>query len=166
MATFTEVLPATQTHANRAMTWEPAGNGCGVLAITDTKTHTRYGVCRRPIGKGFAGVAFKLTKADGEVYCVRVGDAAEDVSCDCKGFAFGRGKPCKHVAAVRGMIENGWLPALPDTREAAWERIDRMFAAAAKEEAKRNDAKERKRAKFLADQAAYSARLKAMGKLQ
>src|SRR4051794_24428386 len=91
------------------MTWEPAAAGVGTLTVTDTRTHTRYGVVELPVGRGFGGRAVKLSKADGEVYCVRVGTRPGDHSCDCAGFAYGRGKPCKHLAALTALHENGWL---------------------------------------------------------
>lgn len=108
MAVFTEVLPATKSVTHRAMTWNPVRRGVGVLEIADTRTHTRYAVCELAVGAGFSGWAFKLTKTDGEIYCVCVGDRVGEHSCDCKGFVFGRGKACKHIAAVVGMLDNGW----------------------------------------------------------
>lgn len=96
------------------MTWNPATAGIGVLTVTDTRTHVRYGVCELPIGRGFSGRAVKLTKGNGEVYVCRVGERAGDHHCDCKGFSFGRGKACKHITALAALIENGWL----DEREA------------------------------------------------
>jgi len=46
----------------------------------------------------------------------------------------------------------------------AWNKIDRIFTEASKQEAKRIDAKEKKRLKMIAGQEAYKQRLIAMGK--
>lgn len=123
---FTELLPATKTHANRAMTWTPATATTGVLTVTDTRVHVRYAVCELPVGRGFTGRAFKLTKADGEIYCVRVGERPGDVSCDCAGFTFGRGKPCKHITAVRTALDVGFM--CRDERETVTDRAAEVEA--------------------------------------
>jgi predicted nucleic acid-binding Zn finger protein len=130
-ATFTEVLEPTATHKNRALTWMPAATGVGVLTVTDSRIHVRYGVCELPVGKGFSGRAVKLSKADGEVYCVRVGERAGDDHCDCKGFSYGRGKPCKHISALAALLENGWLDELETVsdRAAEIEEKDSYYAA-------------------------------------
>jgi len=129
--TLTEVLPASRTSPNRAMTWTPATVGIGTLTVTDTRTHVRYGVCELPLGKGFSGRAVKLTKGDGEAYCVRVGERAGDHHCDCAGFSYGRGKACKHIAALAALVENGWLDELETVsdRAAEVEAKDSYYAA-------------------------------------
>ena len=110
MTTYTEVLPGTKTSPHRAVTWTPCGCGCGVLTVSDRRTHTRYAVCEVAVGKGFSGRAFRLTKAGGaEHYTARVGGHESDHDCDCPGHAYGRGKACKHVAAVRALLANDWL---------------------------------------------------------
>ena len=119
--TLTELLPPTTTHSHRALTWTPATVGVGTLTVTDTRTHVRYGVCELPVGRGFSGRAVKLTKGDGEVYCVRVGERAGDHSCDCKGFSYGKGKACKHIAALAALLENGWLDELETVTDRAAE---------------------------------------------
>ena len=112
--TFTEVLAPTLTSKNRAMTWAPADAGCGVLTVTDSRSHTRYAVCEFDIARGFAGRAFKLTKSTREIYVVRFGPGS-DMSCDCKGFTYGGGKrTCKHVDACRELIANDWLKTPAD----------------------------------------------------
>ena len=122
MPRFTEVLEPTATHKNPAMTWTPAATGVGVLSVTDTRAHVRYGVCELPVGKGFGGRAVKLTKGDGEAYCVCVGERAGDNSCDCAGFSYGRGKACKPISAL---LENGWLNELETVNDRAAEVEER-----------------------------------------
>jgi hypothetical protein len=114
MTTFTDVLPASTTHMNRAMTWTPGDRpGTGSLTVTDTRTHVTYAVHELPVGRGFTGRAVRLTKADGERYAVRCGSADHDHSCDCAGHTYGRGKPCKHVEALRALLANGCDPSRP-----------------------------------------------------
>jgi hypothetical protein len=98
MATFTELLPASKTSPSRAMTYTPVCDGVGTLELADKKTFTRYAVARQPFG----GVRF--TKAGGADTYVATAHA-----CDCAGFTFGKGKPCKHVDAVRVLEANDLL---------------------------------------------------------
>lgn len=98
MPTFTDLLPPTRTSPNRAVKYTPACSGVGVLELTDNRSHTRYALVRQPFG------GYRLTKAGGsETYVVTVGQ------CECKGFVFGNGKPCKHITALETVIGNGWL---------------------------------------------------------
>lgn len=101
-------MPSTKTHANRAIKYTPACHGIGVVELTDSRSHTRYAVAVQPFG----GV--RLTKSDGETYVVVPG------SCECAGFVFGKGKPCKHLTAVETLIGNGWLEQ--DERETVTDR--------------------------------------------
>jgi hypothetical protein len=127
MTTFTEVLPATKSSENNAMQWTPGEvPGTGTLVV-----HTqRASVCYRVTE--FAtdwGRGFHLTKdgtpgsdAASESYDVLVcrdplpdcgpaagGSHREGHRCDCKGFTFGRGKPCKHITAALALLANEWL---------------------------------------------------------
>lgn len=97
MATYTDLLAPTKTHKHRAVKWTPACRGVGVLEVTDTKSHTRYAAAVQPYG----GV--RLTKPDGETYVVTVG------TCECRGYVFSNGKPCKHIDAVACLLANRWL---------------------------------------------------------
>ena len=121
--TFTDLLPPTRTSPNRAVKYTPACAGVGVLELTDSRSHTRYALAVQPFG----GV--RLTKAGGEEsYVVTVG------TCDCAGYTFGRGKPCKHIDAVGCLLGNGWLECderetVRDIREEADER-DHYYASA------------------------------------
>lgn len=112
-ATFTETLAPTKTSTHRACTWTPAAAGVGVLTVTDKRSHTRYAVVELPVAGEFAGRAFKLTKAGGEVYCVRV-NGERDSTCDCAGFTYARGRACKHIDAIDALLANDWM----DEREA------------------------------------------------
>jgi hypothetical protein len=62
------------------------------------------------------GRAFRLdvirggTDPESEFYHVFAGVNPADRSCDCKGFTYGRGKPCKHISAiVDGLLFNNWI---------------------------------------------------------
>ncbi len=62
------------------------------------------------------GRAFRLAKLDpaagdpeGDAYTPVVGRVPALDACDCKGFLFGRGKPCKHLLAARSLLANGWV---------------------------------------------------------
>jgi hypothetical protein len=123
MATFTETLAPTKTSAHRACTWTPVKAGVGVLTVSDKRTHTKYAVCELPVARGFGGRAFKLTKTTGEHYCVRV-NGEHDSTCDCAGFAYGRGKACKHIDAVAALLSNHWV----DDRETVTDRAAEVEA--------------------------------------
>lgn len=102
--TFTDLLPPSKTCPNRAVKYTPACDGVGVLELTDNRSHTRYALARQPFG------GYRLTKAGGvESYVVTVGQ------CDCAGFTYGKGEPCKHIDAVQCLLANRWLEA--DDRE-------------------------------------------------
>lgn len=109
MPTFTEILPASKTSPNRAMRYTPCCAGCGVVELTDKRSHVRYALAVQPFG----GVRF--TKAGGAETYVATASA-----CDCAGFTYGQGTPCKHVAAVRALVANDWLSH--DGRETVTDR--------------------------------------------
>src|SRR5262245_1846842 len=107
-ATFTDALPVTATSRYSAFTWcpyEETGRTTGTLTIHTDRTDAVYAVAE--FGTRWEGRAFALTKVEGgsdqesgnyDVF-ISARDRNADV-CDCKGFAFGRGKPCKHVEAM------------------------------------------------------------------
>ena len=117
MPTFTEALEPTKSHKHRGIRWTPCdpGSRCpcsGALVVQRKGAADLYRVTEFPVGAGFTGRAFELEKAaDGTRYAVRVGERVADVDCDCAGFTYGGGKrTCKHIDAVRAILENGWMP--------------------------------------------------------
>jgi hypothetical protein len=116
MTTFTEVLPATLSNPHAGIDWTPGVfPGCGVLSIKQKRCYCSYVVTE--FACGWDGRAFRMRKvegqagsdAEGESYDVFCHRGRQDHRCDCKGFEFGRGKPCKHVLSALALIENGWL---------------------------------------------------------
>lgn len=112
-ATLTEVLPPTKTSPSSAIRFIPGDiPGTGTLEIQDKRTVTRYAAFEFPCG--FDGRAVRLVKFDGtpgsdadaDAYAVFVGRAG-DHRCDCKGHSYTG--HCKHVAAVKALLDNGWL---------------------------------------------------------
>lgn len=111
MPTYTDLLPPTRTTPNRAIKYTPACSGVGVLELTDNRSHTRYALARQPFG------GYRLTKSGGaESYVVTVGQ------CECAGFVFGNGRPCKHIDSVACLLANGWIDA--DERETVGDRYE------------------------------------------
>ncbi len=112
--TFTEILPAQKRSQHNAIQWTPGtGRGTGILVIHVLRASTTYNVTE--FGTPWDGRAFHLVKVgavtDGEkdsydVYCSLTG---QDHQCSCTGFAYGHGKPCKHVLSVQALIGNGWV---------------------------------------------------------
>lgn len=114
MSVYTELLPETKSEKHGAIQWEPATDNAmspvaGTLTITGKRNHCRYLVeefgCDR--GRGF--VLFKLDdgsdKTEERYGCFAGGNGSGH--CECKGYhATGR---CKHLQAVKALIENHWL---------------------------------------------------------
>jgi hypothetical protein len=112
---LTEILPKNAA-GHQAIRWTPGEfPGTGVLHIDQKRASVAYVVTT--FDTSWHGVAVRLTKFEGEggtdpeepaydVFCAANG---QDCQCSCKGFAYGRGKPCKHILSVRSLIENGWL---------------------------------------------------------
>lgn len=113
MPKFVEVLPATASSPHNGLAWEPSGRGEGALTVDTARARTLYLV--REFVTPWAGRAFRLevvrggTDPESETYDVFAGRDPRADRCDCKGFVYGRGKPCKHVHAVRALVENGWV---------------------------------------------------------
>lgn len=58
----------------------------------------------------FSGRAFTLVRADKkESYAVLVSRDPRQQHCDCAGWAYGRGKPCKHITALTQLIASKTL---------------------------------------------------------
>jgi hypothetical protein len=114
MATLTEVLPATKSSEHNAMNWTPGEvPGRGSLTVHTARASCCYRVTE--FGTDW-GRAFRLVKdgtagadATSESYDVLVCRDPRGHRCDCKGFIYGRGKPCKHIAAALALIANGWV---------------------------------------------------------
>jgi len=125
--TFIELLPPTKTAPKSGIRWTPGASGKGLLSIEAPRKCACYAVCEFPTT--WAGRAFHFECFGGqsdrdsltEGYDVFFARNPRETRCDCKGFAFGKGKPCKHIEAVRAIIENGWMD-LPDNPDA--EAID------------------------------------------
>lgn len=117
--TFTEVLPAQKSSQQNAINWTPGKNpGTGLLTVHTARVSVDYLVIEFPTHWG--GRAFRMAKtSEGtdweetgyDVFCARNG---QDNQCSCKGFSYGRGRPCKHIAAVSALLDN----------EALWNRTD------------------------------------------
>ena len=114
MTTYTEVLPATKSSEHNAMQFTPGeAPGCGLLVVHTARASVTYRVTE------FAtdwGRAFHFTKdgtpgtdAQSEAYDVLVCRDPRGHRCDCKGFSYGHGRPCKHITAALALIENQWL---------------------------------------------------------
>ena len=114
MSTYTEVLPATKSSPANALNWT-AGHtpGTGTLTVHTARASVTYRVA--PIATEWAGKAFRLVKdgtagtdAESDAYDVFCAADGRRHECGCKGFVYGRGKPCKHIAAALALIANEW----------------------------------------------------------
>lgn len=118
MATMTEIIDGCKSSPRRTVRWTPAtdpdGHAAGLLEVHAAGRATRYAVVELVAGKGFAplgGRAFRLEKDTGEVYDVFLPAAAhEHHTCDCAAGCYGKVAECRHVAAVKAVLANGWLP--------------------------------------------------------
>lgn len=120
MATLTDLLPADKA-GRKTVRWTPADGDvlldglplAGTLAVEGKRKgdEAEYLVTEFPTtwGRGF-----QLQKVSGgtdaeaegySVLCSKDGPQAD--SCECRGSL--RHGHCKHVAAVRTLIANGWL---------------------------------------------------------
>lgn len=114
MSQFIELLPATKSEKNGAITWErnpddAFDNFAGVLTITGKRSHCRYRVEEFPADGGRGFMLWKLdtgTDRSEERYGCLVGPRGVRV-CECKG-ATATGK-CKHLAALVTLIDAGQL---------------------------------------------------------
>ncbi len=118
MPVYTDLLPETKSETHGAFTWAPEGANAtshvaGVLTLTGKRSHCRYRVEEFPADMGRGFMLFKLDagsdKSEERYACFTPTSRNVAAQCECKGFAFGRGKPCKHLAAVLGALGNGWL---------------------------------------------------------
>lgn len=115
MPTFSELLPATATHEHNGIRWtpEPDRRGCGLLRIFTGKTVVAYAVTE--FATPWDGRGFRLVKdgagtdPESDGYDVFVHRGGQNHSCSCKGFTYGRGRPCKHIEAALALLANGWV---------------------------------------------------------
>jgi hypothetical protein len=119
MPTYIEALPATKSSKYNGIRWttdtvqtdSPAA--AGVMQIDTARGRTVYKVVE--FGTGWDGRAFHFSKisggtdAESEAYDVFVCRSGGAHQCDCKGFAYNRGKPCKHIESILALIENRWI---------------------------------------------------------
>ncbi|MBA4191972.1 MAG: hypothetical protein C0467_28670 [Planctomycetaceae bacterium] len=112
--TFAELLPPTKSAPHAGIRWTLTAAGKGLLSIEAPRKCAVYVVVE--FQTAWAGRAFHFECLGGQSdkdslkggYDVFIGRPHE-TRCDCKGWAYGRGKPCRHIAAVRAIIENGWM---------------------------------------------------------
>lgn len=97
---------ATGTHGT--LNWQAGQErGSGVVAIAAGRSTCRYAVVETPTD--WNGRAFRLEKLDAgsdpesRSYSVFVCNNGRDHRCDCKGFEAGKGKPCRHVNALKAL---------------------------------------------------------------
>ena len=103
-------MPATASRS-RTMVWTPNADEfsptAGALTIEQGGKETTYVVTEFPTGH--PGRGFTLVKLGGgayDVFCSHRSPAGD--SCDCYDASYRR-KACKHVAAVRKLVEIGKL---------------------------------------------------------
>ena len=111
--TFIELLPAQKSSPHSAIHWTPNALGTsGLLVVHTARASVTYTVTE--FSTPWEGRAFHLVKqSEGtdptcdsyDVFCHRAG---QDNQCSCAGFAYGRGKPCKHILACQALISNRW----------------------------------------------------------
>ena len=112
-------LPPSATHAHRRCHWlaDLAGKCLGTLTIAQgrsTKDVATYRV-EEVDANGADGRAFLLTRTGEELaYVVFLARNGQDDGCTCLGFHYGKGRPCKHVAAMKELLHAGDLDPRPD----------------------------------------------------
>lgn len=111
---YTEIIPATKTSANNGIRWTPSERpNEGEIIIDMGRTRAVYHLTE--MQTAWEGRAFRLdivrggTDPESESYNVFAAANPQDRQCDCKGFSYGRGRPCKHIAAVEALLENQWI---------------------------------------------------------
>ncbi len=93
-------------------------NKLSVMTIAERKNTTRYTVEEIYADAGFDGRAFRLEKIESnDGYNVLICRNVRGHLCDCAGFEYGNGKPCKHIGAIGSLIEQGKLIAPCSDRE-------------------------------------------------
>lgn len=110
MSTFTDLLPPTKA-GTPALAWEknedPYSPLAGKLVIDTREARDVYAVTEFPVG--WPGRGFHMAKVGGGAYDVFVSlHGPEADSCDCAAASYGA-PTCRHRAAVRTLIGNGWI---------------------------------------------------------
>ncbi|HEV3436899.1 MAG TPA: SWIM zinc finger family protein [Gemmata sp.] len=113
--TYVEVLPAQKSSLQNAIKWTPSERqpGAGLLEICTTRLSATY--FNIEYGTPWDGRAFNLSKVtpgsdpESESYDVFCHRGGQNHQCSCKGFAYGRGRACKHIEAALALISNNWL---------------------------------------------------------
>jgi len=112
--TFIELLPPTKSTPRSGIRWTPSADatGSGLLVIEAPRVSVTYLVAEfatRWDGRAwhFAKVTEGTDKAS-DAEDVFIGRNRQDFQCSCKGFAYGHGKPCKHIHAALALLENRW----------------------------------------------------------
>lgn len=112
---FTELLPPTKSsrHNGILYTPDPGHAARGTLVVHTARASVTYLVTEFPTP--WDGRAFHLAKVtpgtdpESDAEDVFVGRNGADRQCSCKGFAYGKGRSCKHLHAAMALIENGWV---------------------------------------------------------
>jgi len=109
-----ELLPATLTSKHNGITWTPtAVPACGLLTIGMGRVRVTYRL--NEFSTTWDGRAFRFVKTtegtdkESDTYEVFIARSGRGHVCDCKGFSFGKGKPCKHIESVLALLENRWV---------------------------------------------------------
>ena len=116
-----EKLPPSKTDPHRSITWRHSGTvpNAGLLKISTKKGAVEYLVVEM-VGAPPARL-FLLAKTtdspdlgdpDEHSYCVAYTHATGEGACQCKGAFYGKGaRTCKHIEAVKAILDNGWMDA-------------------------------------------------------
>lgn len=115
MPVYTDLLPPTKSAPKAGYRWSPTGPGRGLLIIESPGRMATYAAGEFPCQ--WDGRAFHLSCVGGQTdpegaadgYNVFVARGGHGHRCDCRGFSYGRGKPCKHILACVSIWDNGWL---------------------------------------------------------
>ncbi len=110
-----EMLPATKSSKHSNITWTASSEraGCGHLVISVDRIRVEYLVCE--FGSPWPGRSWhfaKVTPGSDKTSAaedVFIGRNGQDRQCSCRGYAYGKGAPCKHVCAALALLENGWV---------------------------------------------------------
>jgi hypothetical protein len=111
-------MPASVANTADLIRFTPGGSGKGLLYIDTPKSRVRtdtacYLVDEFPCD--WRGRSFHLKAAGGQSdktadgYDVFLCASGLEDRCDCKGFTYSRGKPCKHLNALRTLVRDGQL---------------------------------------------------------
>lgn len=117
MQVYCKSLRASKSDAHRSITWTPSATvrHAGLLTIQGKRSNCAYLVVE--MEASYPVRNFLMVKSDATPgtdksethYTVSVGVAGSPMGCTCKGFIYGRGKPCKHLEAADAILANGWL---------------------------------------------------------